>query len=540
VFDSWRLKSLSAKHLLGPVAKKARMNARKAAIDRSTLSFLAALIGVCWLRVQALLISPLNLHFDEAQYWAWSQTFEWGYFSKPPLVAWAIAATTALFGDAEWAVRVAAPIAQGVGALLLFALGRNMYGAAAGFWAGLGWLLLPAVWLSSGIISTDALLLPFWSLALLATWRLIVTRDWVWAITLGLAVGIGALAKYAMLYFVVCAALASLWSKPARAVLWNVRGAVAAVIALAVLGPNLAWNFTHGFATIEHTAANARLTADFINPNELLEFLGSQALVIGPILFVVLIWLFWRAFRRADGLSDEDKFLLAFILPPLAVIMAQAFLSRANANWAATAYPAAIVWIAGNFAGTRKGVRVLAAAMLLNLAIGGTMMAAATDPVFADRIGFANGLKRSRGWEETAREIATRALGQPEEPPFTAVLVDHRATYFELAYYWRHARRSGAPLPPVRMWLLHDGPRNSAEAVDPMRPEEGARVLVVHANPGYLPLVAGDFTVFRSVEHLTIPLGGGINRELEISVGEGFAPAPRDAAFEERLLQGGS
>ena len=79
--------------------------------------------------------------------------------------------------------------------------------------------------------------------------------------------------------------------------------------------------------------------------------------------------------------------------------------------------------------------------------------------------------------------------------------------------------------------------RSSAEATDPMRPEEGARVLVVHLTPHYLPFVAGDFTVFRTVEHLTIPLGGGVNREMEISVGEGFAPAPRDAAFLERLQQ---
>ena len=42
----------------------------------------------------------------------------------------------------------------------MFALGRTMYGAWAGFWAGVGWLMLPGVWLSSSIISTDALLLP--------------------------------------------------------------------------------------------------------------------------------------------------------------------------------------------------------------------------------------------------------------------------------------------------------------------------------------------------------------------------------------------
>ncbi|MEQ1491953.1 MAG: hypothetical protein ABL932_15535, partial [Terricaulis sp.] len=68
-------------------------------------------------------------------------------------------------------------------------------------------------------------------------------------------------------------------------------------------------------------------------------------------------------------------------------------------------------------------------------------------------------------------------------------------------------------------------------------PEEGGRVLIVHLTPAYLPLVATDFTTFRQVEHLTVPLGGGVNRELEISIGEGFAPQPRDAAFEERFRQ---
>jgi hypothetical protein len=106
-----------------------------------------------------------------------------------------------------------------------------------------------------------------------------------------------------------------------------------------------------------------------------------------------------------------------------------------------------------------------------------------------------------------------------------------------LNYYWRHARRDGAPLPPIRMWLLHGHANNSAESSDPMRPEEGGRVLVVHLTPAYLPLVATDFSSFRTVEHLTVPLGGGVNRELEISIGEGFVPLPRDAAFEERFRQ---
>jgi 4-amino-4-deoxy-L-arabinose transferase-like glycosyltransferase len=508
---------------------------RSAAFDRPTIAFALLLAALTGLRVYLLTISPIDLNFDEAQYWTWSRTVEWGYFTKPPMVAWAIAATTALFGDAEWAVRLAAPLAHAVTASALYLLGRAMFGGWAGFWAGFGWLVIPGVFFSSNIISTDALLLPAWAIGMFAFWRLTVTRAWGWAIAVGVAIGLGLQAKYAMLYFPACMVLAALWVKPARDALTNWRWVPIALLALAIIAPNIVWNAQNGFVTATHTAENLDVNPTHLfNLDELVEFLIGQALVVGPLIFAGLVALFWRAGRRAAALSDEDKFLLAFILPTLCVVTVIAFVTRANANWAVVSYAGAIVWTAGRFVGSKNGRRFLAAAAALNIAIGAAVVAAPFAPEFSAQ--FKN-VRASLGWEETAREIALRAAGQPGEAPFTAVLVDDRATYFELAYYWRHARRAGAPLPPVRMWLLHGAARNSAEATDPMRAEESGRVLVVHSSRDYLPFVAADFTTFRAVERLNVPLGGSYTRELEISVAEGFQPAPRDAAFRQRLLE---
>ena len=41
-------------------------------------------------RCLAIINSPLELSADEAQYWLWSNHLSWGYFSKPPLIAWLI------------------------------------------------------------------------------------------------------------------------------------------------------------------------------------------------------------------------------------------------------------------------------------------------------------------------------------------------------------------------------------------------------------------------------------------------------------------
>lgn len=511
------------------------MTTVRAAFDRATLAFVGVLAAVTWLQIALLRLNPIGLGVDEAQYWMWSRALDWGYFTKPPMVAWAIALTTSVFGDAEWAVRLGAPLAHAIAALAVYALGRSLYGAWAGFFAGLGWLAMPGVFFSSNLISTDALLLPMWAIALLALWRLVTTRAWVWVIVLGLSVGGGALAKYAMLYFIPCAALAAWGQAPVREALGKGRGIVAGVIALAVLAPNIVWNAQHGFATVGHTAANARFdVADMFNFDELLEFVGGQVLVLGPLVFLPLLWLLWRALSRGATLSDQEKFLAAFCAPPFVIVSVIAFVSRANANWAAVAYPAALVWVTGVLFSSLRGRRMLGAAFALNAAICGLFVKVGLDP---DLSMLLKGVRMAKAWDETAREIALRAAAQPGEPPFTAVMVDDRDTYFLLYYYWRDARTAGAPLPPLRMWLLHGEARNSAEATDPMRVAEGGRVLVVHLTSDYLPLIANDFTVFRTVEHLAVPLGGGVSRELEISIGEGFAPVARDAAFEERLLR---
>ena len=62
------------------------MTANRAALDSATL-FIAVLALMTGARIAALIYSPLGLYHDEAQYWAWSRTFDWGYFTKPPMIA---------------------------------------------------------------------------------------------------------------------------------------------------------------------------------------------------------------------------------------------------------------------------------------------------------------------------------------------------------------------------------------------------------------------------------------------------------------------
>ena len=68
------------------------------------------LLAILAVRIIALAVSHAELFFDEAQYWAWGQEPAFGYYTKPPLIAWIIGATTSLCGDAPFCVRLHSPL----------------------------------------------------------------------------------------------------------------------------------------------------------------------------------------------------------------------------------------------------------------------------------------------------------------------------------------------------------------------------------------------------------------------------------------------
>jgi len=56
-------------------------------------------------------VGAVGLGDDEAYYWLWSTRPDLSYFDHPGGVAWAIAATTAAFGDTPFAVRLPSVLA---------------------------------------------------------------------------------------------------------------------------------------------------------------------------------------------------------------------------------------------------------------------------------------------------------------------------------------------------------------------------------------------------------------------------------------------
>lgn len=484
--------------------------------------------GLVVLRLAAMIADPNSLYADETQYWLWSRELDWGYYSKPPLIAWVIAATTAVFGNADWAVRLAAPLLHAATAGFLGLAAARLFDVRTGALAAILWVVMPGVWLSSQIISTDAVLMTGWAAGLYCLARLRDGASWPHAVGLGLAVGWAFLAKYAAMYFLLGAGLAALMDAPTRRALLSLQGLAAGAIVLALLSGNLAWNAANDFATVSHTAANANWRGELFDFAEIADFLIGQLGVFGPITFVLLVMAVVEVCRtsaRGWNQARPRLLLVLFIAPPLLIVSLQAFISRAHANWAASAYAAGTILLAW-FVLTGPNWRrtALIISLALHTVAGLVLMAFAASIPLSDAAGVANAYKRVREWPQTVDRVEAAA----EATGAAALAFDNRNDFHQMQRY-------GEAQIPLYMWLRHGGPHNFAEAEWPLREGIEGPILIVSERPEEIPLMARDFARFDPAGEIRIPLGGGRERVYNLFLADGYDPIARDAAYEAQV-----
>jgi 4-amino-4-deoxy-L-arabinose transferase-like glycosyltransferase len=404
--------------------------------DRSFLAAAAILVALTVVRLVGLRLSTVDLFFDESQYWAWSRELALGYFSKPPLLAWVIAATEHVCGPSEACLRSPAPLMGLATGLLAYGIGHRLYDARTGFWAAMLAAFGTGSVFSARIISTDVPLVLFSAFALYVYAHLLQKPDWRWALLLGLAIGGGLLAKYAMIYVVAGLVLAAVFEKRARAVLAGREMWLALAVALAVASPNLAWNAVNGFVTFRHAGGN--VSGELIEPSVLrpLEFLAAQFAVFGPVVFSVAIAAIVMAMRKGAALWlwPHDRILLAFALPALVVVTVTACLVHAYANWAAASFIPLAVLAAATL--VRRQLNILLwGSLALGLWAQITLIGA--DAVAASiRLPFLakpNPYFRTLGWNAYGRAVGQLA----RKRGISVIATDTRAEVASLLYYWR-------------------------------------------------------------------------------------------------------
>lgn len=305
------------------------------------LWFSLSALSVTVARVLFLPHAP-GLFFDEAQYWTWAKAMDWGFYSKPPAVAAWIWLTTHACGDGEACIRLSSPLLHLATAYVIYLIGKTLYDNKTGALSGITYLTLPAVSVSSFLVSTDPSLMLCWALSLLFFIYAIRKDTLILWLACGIAAGCGLLSKYSMAFFAFSALLFLATHPSYRHHLRNPKLWSGAAVAALLFLPNVLWNINNHMVSFAHTEDNANLAGSLMHPDAFLSFFGAQFGVFGPILFAVLLWLLIQLPKLHR--TENAGILLYFTAPFLGTILLLSFLSRAHANWAAPVYvPATIL-----------------------------------------------------------------------------------------------------------------------------------------------------------------------------------------------------
>lgn len=360
------------------------------------------LIFVTLIRVFTLIVSPIELSVDEAQYWDWSRNVDFGYFTKPPLIAWTITLTTSIFGNDEWAVRLSSPILHFLTSIVLLKCGQFTFGSNAGRIAALIWIFTPAASLGSFIVSTDTPLILFWSLSLLFLFQLLNNSSYNLALGIGISVGLAFLSKYAALYFIIFFIL--WWIIFDRGFGLGIKKIFVIILSsLIISAGNIFWNYLNDFVTVKHTVSNADLSEIHLNYSNVIDFLSSQLLVFGPIIFLIFIFIVFDGFTKNKKLA-----LLAMLsLPILLLITIQSFLKIANPNWAVTSYIAASLLISAYLSLNRSKFLRLAfnTGLIVNLIISAYILKVTMVGSFSPLYLKSDPLRKNLGFEILANNL---------------------------------------------------------------------------------------------------------------------------------------
>ncbi len=281
----------------------------------------SASIACLWLSFIAS--NPYPLFPDEAQYWVWSKNPDWGYYSKPPMVAWAISLSNKLFGDSDFTTRLPSPFAYYIATLFIYLTARKLYNSRTALFSAALFITLPGVAISSTLVTTDPVLIMFWSISLYLFVQSIDTgKKYLW-ILLGVSCGLGMMSKYNFVIFFPSALLFLLFSRQHRHYLKSIWPYVSAALAFAMFAPNIYWNWQHNFASFIHVARdNAQATSgNYFNPLRTLEFFASQFGIFGPLLFGSMLYIYFDYFstvkrtkklRNSLGAGTTSRFPLPF------------------------------------------------------------------------------------------------------------------------------------------------------------------------------------------------------------------------------------
>ncbi|WP_249274130.1 glycosyltransferase family 39 protein [Parachlamydia sp. AcF125] len=310
----------------------------------------------------------IGLGPDEAQYWTWSQALDWGYYSKPPGIAWQIGGGTQLFGNTELGVRFASILFGIIQPLLIYGLARacSLLPQTA-FWAALIMAFSPLGVMGSLLAITDAGMLIFWTAACIGIANAIERHTTPSYLLIGVFIFLGALFKWPIYLLWSWILVGWLFFPCLRS--RNILGGL--LVSLFGLFPSVVWNVSHRWATFHHVFSTVQgAESRVLFQGNALDFIGAQAVLISPLLFFLALCALAYCFRQS--LRPSLFFCAFFCFITLAGFCVYALFKKMQGNWCIFIYPTFIIYLSWYLnEKVTWGKKALVASLTLSLVVGG-------------------------------------------------------------------------------------------------------------------------------------------------------------------------
>lgn len=284
--------------------------------------FLVIEIGL-WAVLPGLVFG--NLHTDtlEAAYWA--RQFALGYTKHPPLTSWVI---DVALHTGRWSILGLLLTSQLLGfisAFFVWQLIADRASRATAAFAATLLLLSPIATFYAIQMNHNSVLIPFCAATLVLGLRLLEKGHFWDALGLGLAVGLGAITKYEIIFAVFPLLVLSLIVPAFRSIWKNKYAYMAVALALLIFMPHLLWLKDHHWTSMMRAVDSAPVSGFGSLLWSVWGFLwGNIAIFSVPLL---LLWATHHqrvADPDVDAASEQGRFIGKILLfsPLAAVILA--------------------------------------------------------------------------------------------------------------------------------------------------------------------------------------------------------------------------
>ena len=270
------------------------------------------------------LVQP-NLPLDAVEMLYIGHEWPLGHFKHPTLPGWLAETASILTGNSEWAIYLLSQLMIVTAFWAAWQLGREILKPRT---AVLSAALLECCYyynINSTEFNNSITMLAFWALAVLFFhWALTRKKKRYW-IAIGLALGLGMLAKYTIAVLAGVMLLYMLIDRDARQH-WKSSGPYLTLLTTAlVFSPHLYWVLTNDYGPIQYalnrtTSEKSNFFTRFLYP---ISFAGAQAVALFPILLVITPMAGWRGKLRSTEETDPSvrRFLNAMVFGPPAIYL---------------------------------------------------------------------------------------------------------------------------------------------------------------------------------------------------------------------------